>query len=295
MPFKGFWCKRDGEAGACLELALSAGDSLGVRERSSLKIAVAGKGGSGKTLVASTLSRLLARTGFDVLAVDVDTTLNLAAALGIPEELRRTIVPLVENREIIEERAALRGGAFRLNPQVNDLVDKIAVTGPDRVKLMVVGTVRDAGSGCMCPANALIRGLLQHLVLGERVAVVMDMEAGLEHLGRSTIRGFDALLIVTEPSVKSVEVSLKIAELAGKLAVRNTWLIGNKVESAEDERFLVDELSAHSLTPKALIPYDRSIMEADRNGVPPLDFSPSSPAIEALLLLSRKITDAAQT
>lgn len=278
-----------------MELALSAGSCLGVRERSALKIAVAGKGGSGKTLVTSTLSRLLARDGFDVLAVDVDATLNLAPALGVPEEARRSIVPLVENREIIEEKVALGSGAFRLNPQVDDLVDKLAVTGPDRVKLMVVGTVRDAGSGCMCPANALIRALLRHLVLGERAAVIMDMEAGLEHLGRSTIRGFDVLLIITEPTVKSVEVSLKIAELAGKLSVRNEWLIGNKVESTEDERFLVDELSSHSLTPKVLIPYDRSIMEADRKGIPPLDLSPSSPAMKALLLLSREISTAARS
>jgi len=260
-----------------------------------LKIAVAGKGGSGKTLVASTLSRLLARDGFDVLAVDVDATLNLAPALGIPEDVRRSIVPLVENRKIIEERATLGGGAFRLNPQVDDLVDKLVVTGPDRVKLMVVGTVRDAGSGCMCPANALIRGLLRHLVLGERAVVVMDMEAGLEHLGRSTIRGFDVLLIVTEPSVKSVEVSLKIAELAGKLSVRSKWLIGNKVASAEDRKFLIDELSRHHLAPKALIPYDGSVVDADRKGIPLLDFNPASPAMKALFLLSRNITAPAKT
>ncbi|MEM2495197.1 MAG: AAA family ATPase, partial [Nitrososphaerota archaeon] len=173
-----------------------------------MKIALTGKGGVGKTLIAATLSRLLARDGYKVLAIDADPNLNLGYSLGFNEEQLSKIIPLAENEELIKERTSISPeaslvGFFKLYPKVDDIVDKFGIIGPDNVSLLIVGTVRKGGEGCLCPENAFLRTLIQHILIKRKEFVIIDMEAGIEHLARGTAKGVDIMLIVIEPSYKS--------------------------------------------------------------------------------------------
>jgi len=261
-----------------------------------LKIAVAGKGGVGKTLISGTLARLLARDGYRVLAVDADPAMNLAYALGIPPETASKIVPISENKQLIEERTGTKpGSAFSifisLTPTVDDIAEKYGLVGPDGVRLLVMGTVRSGGSGCMCPANSLLRALIRHITLIEKDAVIMDMEAGLEHLGRATVRGFDALLCVVEPGAQSIETAARIRRLAKDINIREVLAIGNKVVTEQDEKFIKSLLSEIGLDVICIIPFDQSIIRADSLRVAPIDCSPSSPAIDALRKLEEMLKE----
>lgn len=261
-----------------------------------MKVAVAGKGGVGKTLIAGTIARLLARDGFRVLAVDGDPAMNLAYALGIPSDTASRIIPIAENRELIEERTGAKpGSAFsiliRLTPSVEDIADKYGVVGPDSVRLLVMGTIRSGGSGCMCPANSLIRALIRHVTLMRGDAVVMDMEAGLEHLGRATVRGFDALLCVVEPGVQSIETANRIKDLANDINVKEVLAVGNKVMAEEDSAFIEESIQKIGLDLICTIPFDQNIIRADSLRKAPIDHSPSSPAIEAIRKLANLLKD----
>jgi len=255
-----------------------------------VKLAVAGKGGVGKTLLAGTLSRLLARDGYRVLAVDADPAMNLAYAVGVPEEVASKIVPVAENRQLIEERAGkLFGEIYTLTPKVDDIADRFGVVGPDGVRLLVMGTIRYGGSGCMCPANALIRALISHLTLARDEAIVMDMEAGLEHLGRGTARGFDALICVVEPGRQSLETARKILRLSDHIGIRRVYAVGNKVMDDEGRRFVQEGVSTLGLELLGIIPYDESVQKADVMRVAPIDYSPNSPAIRAIAEIKQEI------
>lgn len=263
-----------------------------------LKIAVSGKGGVGKTLVAGTMSRMLARNQYKVLAVDADPALNLSYALGIPSDVASKIVPLSSNEDFIRERAGVgsqiedtRGfqNFFKLNPKVDDVAEKYGVVGPDGVKLLVIGTVGSGGSGCMCPANALIRAILRHISIKSDEAVVMDMEAGLEHLGRGTTRGFQLLLCVVEPGTQSIETARKIKRLAEDIGIREVAVVANKITSHEDEAFIKKSISELGLELVGSIPFDESIRRADIEQVAPLDYSERSPAIIAIQEIEEKI------
>lgn len=252
-----------------------------------MKLAIAGKGGVGKTLIAATLSRLLAHDGYRVLAVDADPAMNLAYALGISAEVASKIVPISENIRLIEERTGTRpgsgfGGIFSLTPTVNDIADRFGVPGPDGVRLLVMGTVRGGGTGCMCPANALLRALIQHIMLERREAVVMDMEAGLEHLGRGTIRGVDAVIAVVEPGTQAIETARRIEKLASDIGLKEVLAVGNKIRTNEDRRFIEGSLEKMGLHPFCMIPFDQRILQADMMQVAPIEFAPSSPAIQAI-------------
>jgi len=252
-----------------------------------VKLAVAGKGGVGKTLIAGTLSRFLARDGYRILAVDADPAMNLAYALGIPSDAASKIVPVTENHQLIKERTGVKpgtgfGALFRLTPTVNDIADKYGVVGPDNVRLLVMGTIRSGGSGCMCPANALIRALIRHVTFERKDAVVMDMEAGLEHLGRATVRGFDALLCVVEPGTQSIETAMKIKRLAREIGVKEVLAVGNKAATEEDQEFIEESLKEAGLELACVIPFDRIILRADTLRVAPMDYSSDSPAIKSI-------------
>ena len=250
-----------------------------------MKVAIAGKGGVGKTLVAATLSRLLARDGYSVLAVDADPAMNLAYALGIPASISSRIVPICENQRLIKERAGVGsafGPIFRLTPTVDDISDRFGVIGPDGVRLLVMGTIRAGGTGCMCPANALLRALIQHLMLERKEAVIMDMEAGLEHLGRATIRGVDAVIVVVEPGFQSIETARRIKKLAGDIELREVVAIGNKIRFDVDKEFVEKALGEIGLELLCMVPYDQAILEADMKRIPPIDYSPTSPAVQAI-------------
>lgn len=190
-----------------------------------MKIAISGKGGVGKTTVCALLCREFARRGYSVLAVDADPDANLATALGFPEAT--AIKPIVEMKELVKERAGEGGGLVKLNPRVDDIPDTYSVTH-DGIKLMVMGGVKRAGGGCACPANVLLRELLNHILTESREVVIADMEAGIEHLGRATAESVDLLLTVVEPSLLSVQSAERISRMAGELKIHTIAALINK-------------------------------------------------------------------
>lgn len=256
-------------------------------EASALKIAVAGKGGVGKTFVSGTLARLFARDGYSVLAVDADPDINLYSTLGIDKSQYTKIKPISENESLITSKTGVKAGAscgapFKLNPRVDDIVDNYGIVGPDGVKLLVMGTVKSGGTGCMCPANALLRVLLQHLLIQRKDIVILDMVAGLEHLGRGTARRVDLMLNVMEPKMKSLGTTKRILALAQDIEIPEVLIVANKITGEQDRSFVEEaakELKAGVMT---FIPYDVSVSEADIKGVSPLDYNPRSPAIIAV-------------
>ncbi|MHA1997412.1 MAG: nucleotide-binding protein, partial [Promethearchaeota archaeon] len=214
--------------------------------KNGLKIGFAGKGGVGKTLIASTLARLAKRSGMftRVLAIDNDPSLNLGMALGIPEE--EIGPPISEMADLIKERTGAAPGTglvFKLNPFVKDIPDKFTVRAPDDVDLLVLGTIKDPGSGCLCSANALVRELLYHLIVQRDELVILDFEAGVESsLGRATSKGLDIFFVIIEPGQKSINVGKKMAIMAKKLNIKNVFVILNKVRNESQENKVRDLL-----------------------------------------------------
>jgi len=258
-----------------------------------MKLAVTGKGGVGKTFIAGTLARILAKDGFKVLAVDADPNINLAYTLGFKEEDVSKITPLAVNRKLIEERTKIPGvpyGAFKLFPKVDDIVDRFGIRGPDGVMLLVMGTVQDGGTGCLCPAHAFLRNLLRHLILERNEFVILDMEAGIEHLGRGTAKHVNVMLIVVEPSFKSIETAHRIKKLASDIGIRNFVAVANKVSTKEEEEFIKMKLEEYDLSLLTIIPFDKQIAYADLIKIAPIDYAPFSPAIKAVSQLRKNIT-----
>ncbi|VVB93960.1 Iron-sulfur cluster carrier protein [uncultured archaeon] len=230
-----------------------------------MKIAISGKGGVGKTTISGTLARLLSRKGYDVLAIDADPSMNLASALGIKNPPK----PLTDFKELIDERAGGPAGFFKLNPKVDDIVEKFGVTGPDNVKLLVMGTVERGGSGCMCPASSFLKALLRHVILNLNSVVVLDMEAGVEHLGRGTTRGIDIMLIVVEPGARSVETAGRIVELARQIDIRKFGAVINKAGGEVKE--IKIRLDGYGIPVIGTIPYDTALVQADMENIAPID------------------------
>jgi len=246
-----------------------------------IKIAISGKGGVGKTTVSGTLARILARNGYDVLAIDADPSMNLASALGIKNPPR----PLTEFRELIDERAGGPSGMFKLNPRVDDIVERFGVTGPDNVKLLVLGTVERGGSGCMCPASSFLKALLRHVILKMNSVVILDMEAGIEHLGRGTTKGIDIMLIVVEPGARSIETAGRIVELARQIDIRTFGAIINK--AVGDVKEVTDKLHGYGIDVAGVIPYDTALVRADMDSIAPID--KGGTAVEAMKVILNKL------
>lgn len=235
-----------------------------------MKIAVTGKGGVGKTTIAAVLARLYSREGANVLAIDADPDANLALALGFSETDLAHIQPLTSLSSLIEERTGARPGAsgsfFQLNPQVDDIVDRLGLR-LENIKFISLGKPKPGGSGCYCPENIFIRNLVTYHMLKENEVVIIDMEAGIEHLGRGTARAVDAFIIVVEPGRRSLQTAREIRSLASDLGITKVYVIANKLHHPQDEQFIQQSLEGFELI--GLLPFDRALIDADADGGSP--------------------------
>jgi len=244
-----------------------------------MKLAITGKGGVGKTTLASLLARLYAAEGNTVLAIDANPDANLASAIGLPQEQAQRITPIAEMEELIEERTGAKPGTqapfFKLNPQVDDIPDRFSAT-LNGIKLLIMGTVKKGGGGCMCPESALLRNLLNHLLLRRSEVVIMDMDAGVEHLGRGTALAVDAFIIVVEPGRRSIQTAEAIKNLAQDLGIKKCYVVGSKTTSDADRRFIIDNMPGFEVL--GFINYNPMIIEADLRGMSVFDASPEAVA-----------------
>ena len=237
-----------------------------------MKIAVTGKGGVGKTTFSATLARLYADEGRSVLAADVDPDANLGLALGFDEEELDSIMPISKMRKLVQERTGASGDGkfFKINPKVDDIPDTYSKTC-NGVKLLVMGTVETGGGGCVCPEHVMLKRIISHLVLRSDDVVILDMEAGLEHLGRGTTEGMDQFIVVIEPGARSVQTYKNVKRLAQDLGVSKVSVVANKVRSVEDEEYIRSKIPAEDLL--GFIHYNEDVIDADRQGKSPYDFS----------------------
>lgn len=240
-----------------------------------MKLAITGKGGVGKTTLASTLARLYADEGRTVLAADVDPDANLGLALGMRQEDVDSIVPISKMRTLVEERtgASDANRFYKLNPYVADIPEKYArdING---VKLLVMGTVDVGGSGCVCPEHVMLKAILSSLTYRKNDVVIMDMEAGLEHLGRGTAANMDQFIVVIEPGARSVQTYRNVKRLAADLGVKRVRVVANKLRDAGDESYIRSVIPAEDLL--GCIHFNPQIIDADRQGKSPYDFSPAA-------------------
>lgn len=251
-----------------------------------MKIAITGKGGVGKTTFAATLARLYAEEGKHVLAADVDPDANLGLALGFSEEELEEITPISKMRKLVEERTGANdtNKFFKINPKVDDLPDALSRTC-NGVKLLVLGTVETGGGGCVCPEHVMLKRLISHLVLRSDDVVILDMEAGLEHLGRGTTEGMDAFVVVIEPGARSVQTYKNVKRLAYDLGVAHVRVVANKVRGPEDEEFIRKAIPEEDLL--GIMHYNAEVIDADRQGKSPYDFSQT--AVEEIRAIKAKI------
>ena len=248
-----------------------------------MKLAVSGKGGVGKTTFSSLLIRNFNEMGKRVLAIDADPDANLAAGIGI--ENAEKIVPIAEMKELVFERTGAQpgtiGGFFKLNPKVDDLPEALSVNF-ENIKLMRLGGVQKGGSGCICPESTLLRALVMHIVLARDEVVVMDMEAGIEHLGRATAKAVDKLIVVVEPGRRSIDTAGHIRKLAAEIGLNAIAVVGNKIRGPKDREFLENHLPDFEFL--GFLPYDDTLIEADLTGVSPFDVdSPSKEQVESMI------------
>jgi len=257
-----------------------------------MKIAITGKGGVGKTTLTALLAQVYANQGRQVLAVDADPSPCLAGALGFPDELRAELHPIAEMDALIEERTGAKpgtvGGFFTLNPRVDDIPERFSVLHQG-VRLLEMGSVDFGGSGCICPESAMLKTLFTHLLFRKDDVLLLDMYAGVEHLGRATVDFVDAMIVVVEPTRRSLGTAAQIKKLAEDIGLSRLWLVGNKVRNDDEAKFLESE--SPGLPVLGFLPADLKVQEADRLGIPVYDHVPAlkSAAEKMVAELAKKL------
>lgn len=253
-----------------------------------MKIAICGKGGVGKTFFAGSLAGEFVRDGRSVIAIDADSSPNLALTLGLSAEQAKAILPVAENEELIRLKTGTDySGVFRLSFTVDDIIGRYTVPTPSGASLLVMGTVKAMGSGCACPAHSVIRALMRHLVVERDEVVILDMEAGIEHLGRGTAEHVEILLAVTDANLKSLETAANICRLARESGIRTIGLVANRIADDRQESAIRRFAEQHNLNVIALLPFDTLVAESGMSGAP-LDRY-ASPAIKAIGELAKKL------
>lgn len=253
-----------------------------------MKLAITGKGGVGKTTITSLLAQVYAALNYKVIAIDANPDSNLANAMGFSSEDIKNITPIAEMADLIEERTGAKpgtsGSVFKLNPKVDDLPEKYSLKRGN-LMLLIMGTVKRGGGGCLCPESALLKSLISYLILRSSEVVIMDMDAGLEHLGRGTARAVDAFVIVVEPGQRSFQTARSIARLANDLDIHNLFVIGSKTKNESDRNFIRTELSDFKLL--GFIDYDSDIIKADRMGLNV--YETANRAVKQMMGIQKKI------
>jgi CO dehydrogenase maturation factor len=235
-----------------------------------MKIAISGKGGVGKTTLAAMLAHLLAKDGYRVTAIDCDADINLPSALGVKDKPK----PLSELHEIIEQRVVGPLGTYKLNPKVDDIFEKYSVYNDDGVRVLVLGTIEKGGEGCFCPENAFLRAILRHAIFKQKDILILDMEAGIEHLGRGTARGVDLLIAVVEPGTRAVETLERIEKLSKDLGIDRIAVVVNKYIESEKVNKLLENIRYPIL---GFIPYSECFVRADLENIPPYRICDAKP------------------
>ena len=264
-----------------------------------VRVVVVGKGGVGKSTMTAMLARSMARLGARVIAIDADEQRNLGATLGIDVAAMARVVPLASSADYIEEKTGARpgegsGALLRLNPDTSDVVDRLAVSAPDGVRLLVMGGVQRAGGGCLCPENALLAAAIANMRLRRGEVIIMDTHAGVEHFGRALARGFDRALVVVVPTFNSVQVGLETARLAKELGIETIDLMVNQCRDDGDvARALscVERLGGFEFSSITELPYDEAVLVSEPSVGDLVDDSPLGTAMRRL---SRELLNESQ-
>ena len=257
-----------------------------------IKIAVTGKGGVGKTTLSGTLACLLSQT-YKVFAIDADPDMNLASSLGIHSK----ITPISKMRDLIKERTGAEPGSsfgevFKMNPNISDLPESLSINYDEdgRLKILVMGTVDKGGDGCICPASVLLKALMRNMILKKDEMVILDMEAGVEHLGRKTAEAVDIMIILVEPGLKSLETAERIKRLANDIGIKKLSAVVNKISGPEEETFVKEKLQDLGIEVLGTIPRDPAVVVADMEGKALVDY-PESEALKSIEKIAEKIIE----
>jgi CO dehydrogenase maturation factor len=247
-------------------------------------VAVAGKGGAGKTTLSATLSRLLARQGRDVTVIDGDSNPNVAVALGVDRAVADSLQPLPITL------VSRRMGGAALNRPVDDVLSTYAVEAPDHVRVLMMAMPNHADEGCLCSSHAVVSGLMNDMAEREDTVTVLDLEASPEHLSRGTTRNVDALLLVVEPYYRSYETAKRMAALAAELPIRRVAVIANKLRTPKDAAAIRQYCELNNLNLDGELPWSEAAINADKEGVPVLDYDPSDPFVAAVAKVADRLT-----
>lgn len=260
------------------------------------RVLITGKGGAGKTTTTSLLARLLSRKGYKLLAVDEDPQINLPYALGIPPDEADRIIPLTKNLDYVEEKTGARPGSgwgmmLRLNPNVEDVVERFGVEGPDGINLLVMGTVVQAAAGCLCPENALLDSVVKYINLREGEIILMDTQAGVEHFGRALAQGFRQAVVITDATFNAMQVAIHSAQLANQLGIPVIHLMVNRVRSDKDIAKAEKMIPPNLFTDIFFVPMEERLLDFEPDISPLLDIEPKSEMVKAMESLCESVED----